>query len=66
MLSFYHGLPTNFPTDIAWADAVKYACIRTLKEYGGPESTPHSRVAQLMLMPSQLEVSLRAQAGLAS
>jgi hypothetical protein len=25
--------------DIAWADAVKYACVRTLKEYGGAESS---------------------------
>jgi hypothetical protein len=26
--------------DIAWADAVKYAVVRTLKEYGGAESVP--------------------------
>ncbi len=66
VLSFYHGFPTNCPADIAWADAVKYACIRTLKEYGGPESTPHSRVPQLLLIPSQRAVSFRPQAGLGS
>jgi hypothetical protein len=26
--------------DVAWADAVKYAVVRTLKEYGGAESIP--------------------------